>query len=121
MDLKTRKLVWSNPLGTARDSGPWGIRSMLPLTMGLPNIGGSVTTRGGLIFIAAAQEQTFRAIDIGNGTEVWSARLPAGGQATPATYWSQASGRQFVVLAVGGSVTLQTRLGDYLIAYALPR
>jgi quinoprotein glucose dehydrogenase len=120
VDLKTRKLVWSNPLGTARDSGPWGMRSMLPLTMGLPNIGGSVTTRGGLIFIAAAQEQTFRAIDIGNGTEVWSARLPAGGQATPATYWSQASGRQFVVLAVGGSVTLQTRLGDYLIAYALP-
>jgi len=121
VDLKTRKLVWSKPLGAARDSGPWGLRSMLPLTMGLPNIGGSVTTRGGLIFIAAAQEQTFRAIDIGDGKEVWSARLPAGGQATPATYWSPASGRQFVVLAVGGSVTLQTKLGDYLIAYALPR
>jgi quinoprotein glucose dehydrogenase len=121
VDLKTRKLVWSKPLGTARDSGPWGGRSMLPIPMGLPNIGGSVTTRGGLIFIAATQEQTFRAIDISNGKEVWSARLPAGGQATPATYWSQASGRQFVVLAAGGSKILQTKLGDYIIAYALPR
>jgi quinoprotein glucose dehydrogenase len=121
VDLNTRKLVWSKPLGTTRDSGPWGLKSLLPIPMGLPNIGGSVTTRGGLIFIAATQEQTFRAVDISNGTEVWSARLPAGGQATPATYWSRASGRQFVVLAVGGSVILRTKLGDYLIAYALPR
>jgi quinoprotein glucose dehydrogenase len=121
VDLKTRKLVWSKPLGTARDSGPWGLKSLLPIPMGLPNIGGSVTTRGGLIFIAATQEQTFRAIDISNGREVWSARLPAGGQATPATYWSRVSGRQFVALAVGGSVILRTKLGDYLIAYALPR
>jgi quinoprotein glucose dehydrogenase len=121
VDLRTHKLVWSKPLGTARDSGPLGLKSMLPIPIGLPNIGGSVTTRAGLIFIAASQEQTFRALDLSTGKELWSARLPAGGQATPATYWSDASGRQFVVLAAGGSKVLRTRMGDYLIAYALPR
>jgi glucose dehydrogenase len=35
---------------------------------------------------------------------------------------SAASGRQFVVVAAGGgSRTLQTRSGDYIIAYALPK
>jgi quinoprotein glucose dehydrogenase len=35
------------------------------------------------------------------------------------TYTSPA-GRQFVVIAVGGSSMFQTKRGDYVIAYALP-
>ncbi|WP_292152229.1 membrane-bound PQQ-dependent dehydrogenase, glucose/quinate/shikimate family [Brevundimonas sp.] len=120
VDLRSGKVIWNRPLGTARDSGPMGIASQLPITMGLPNVGGSVVTRGGLVFIAAVQERTFRAIDIRNGQEVWSARLPAGGQANPMTYRSNASGRQFVVLASGGHVPMGTKLGTSLIAYALP-
>lgn len=119
VDLRTHKLIWSRPLGTARDSGPLGIPSGLPFTMGTPNAGGAMTTRSGLIFIAATQERTFRAIDTRTGRELWSTRLPAGGQASPMSYQSR-SGRQFVVLATGGNLGLQSKLGDSIIAYALP-
>lgn len=89
--------------------------------MGLLNVGGPIVTRGGLVFIAAAQERTFRGFDLGTGREVWSARLPAGGQATPMTYWSGASDRQFVVIVAGGHVPLKTKLGTSLVVYALPK
>jgi quinoprotein glucose dehydrogenase len=120
IDLNTGKLVWKKPLGTIRDTGPLGIPAMLPIEMGVPNVGGSVVTRGGLTFIAATQERTLRALDTSSGREIWSARLPAGGQATPMTYWSDRSNRQFVIIAAGGKASLGSRKGDALIAFALP-
>lgn len=121
VDLRTGKVIWNRPIGTARDSGPLGIPMMLPITIGLPNVGGSIVTRGGLVFMAGVQERMFRAFDIRTGKEVWDARLPAGGQSIPMTYWSDQSKRQFVVVAAGGHVPLGTRLGKSLIAYALPK
>src|SRR5690606_14924158 len=56
IDLETREVLWDRPFGTARGDGPWGIPSMLPLTIGTPNNGGSVVTASGLIFIAAATD-----------------------------------------------------------------
>jgi quinoprotein glucose dehydrogenase len=49
---------------------------------------------------------------------LWRARLPAGGQATPMSY--EVNGRQYVVIAAGGHGSFGTKLGDYVIAYALP-
>jgi quinoprotein glucose dehydrogenase len=121
IDLRSHKLVWTRPLGTARDSGPNGIASLLPIPVGVPNAGGSITTAGGLIFIAATRERTIRALDLRTGAERWSASLPAVGQATPMTYWSDRSKRQFVVIAAGGNVVPGSRAGDAIIAYALPR
>ncbi len=43
-----------------------------------------------------------------------------GGQATPATYWSSKSNRQFVVIAAGGHPAFRSGSADALIAYALP-
>ena len=119
VDLTTHKLVWSHPLGTARDVGPFGIPTMLPIEIGTPIMGGPLTTRGGLIFIGSAQDNYLRAFDSSTGKQLWQVRLPAGGNATPMTYTSPA-GRQFVVIAVGGSSIFQTKRGDYVIAYALP-
>jgi quinoprotein glucose dehydrogenase len=121
VDLRSRKLLWSHPFGTGRDSGPLGIASHLPFTMGVPNMGGSVTTRSGLTFIAASQDNFLRAFETRTGREIWRARLPASGQATPALYRSPASGREFVVIAAGGHPALQTTPGNYLIGYTLPR
>jgi quinoprotein glucose dehydrogenase len=121
VDLTTRKLVWAKRLGTARDSGPWGIPSLLPITMGVPNNGGSLVTKSGLIFIGATQERTFRAFDVNTGKELWQARLPGGGQATPMTYRSAKSGRQFVVIAAGGFPLLGAKQSDAIVAYALPK
>ncbi len=119
VDLTTRRLVWTRPLGTARDSGPFGIRTMLPIEIGTPSMGGPLTTRGGLTFIAAAQGNYLRAFESSTGKQLWQVRLPAGGNATPMTYRSPA-GRQFVVITAGGSSIFQTKRGDYVIAYALP-
>lgn len=121
VDLASGKLVWSHPLGTARDSGPLGLPSLLPFKIGTPNLGGSVTTRGGVIFIAATQDKYLRAIDTATGRVLWRGRLPQAGQATPMTYLSSASGRQFVVTASGGHAFLGTRPGDAIYAFALPR
>jgi len=121
VDLRSGKVIWSKPLGTARDSGPWGIPSLLPITMGVPTLGGSLTTRSGLVFIGATIERSFRAIDVRSGEELWSARLPGGGHASPMTYWSAKSGRQFVVIPAGGAPLLGSKPSDAIVAYALPK
>ena len=121
VDLKTGKMRWQRPLGTAAGSGPFGIQSHLPIPMGVPNTGGSVTTRSGLTFIAATQERAMRAFDVNSGKLVWHVPLPAGGHATPMTYISKKSGRQFVVIAAGGNAPLSSGAGDYVMAFALPK
>lgn len=121
VDMKTRKLAWTKPIGSARDTGPFGLASGLPIPMGMPMFGGSMTTRSGLTFIGATQDRTFRAFDTATGKLLWSARLPAGGQANPMTYVSPSSGRQFVVISAGGHMMLRSPLGDAVVAYALPR
>ncbi len=121
VDLVSRKLIWARPLGTGQDAGPLAFRSRVPLPIGVPNNGGSMATRGGLVFIGATQEHNIRAYDIRTGREVWNARLPAGGQATPVSYWSARSKRQFVVIAAGGNMALLSKAGDSIVAFALPR
>jgi len=121
IDLKTRKLLWSIPLGTGKDSGPLGVPSRLPFTIGVPNLGGAISTRGGLVFIGATQDHYLRAFDSRTGKEVWRSRLDAGPQATPMTYMSAASGRQFVVIAAGGHFLLGTTHGDYVYGFSLPK
>jgi len=120
VDLDRRKIVWQQPLGTSRDIGPLTIPFHLPLPMGVPSIGGSVITKTGLVFIGATQERMIRAFDIRNGRMLWSSRLPAGGQATPMTFVSPHSGRQYVVIAAGGQKAVASKMGDYVIAFALP-
>jgi quinoprotein glucose dehydrogenase len=121
IDIRTRKVVWSVPLGTGHDNGPLGLRSMMPFTMGVPNLGGSLVTAAGLTVIGATTDDYLRIFDTKTGRELRRFRLPAGGQATPMSYWSTASGRQFVVIAAGGNGGMGTRVGDTIIAYALPR
>lgn len=119
IDVASGKVIWNKRFGTGRDSGPFGIPSEVPFTMGVPNIGGPITTRSGLVFIAATAERAIRAYDVRTGQELWKARLPGGGQATPLTYRSARSGRQFVVIAAGGKPKM-SKLGTKIVAYALP-
>jgi quinoprotein glucose dehydrogenase len=120
VDLNTRKLLWQKPFGTARDSGPLLLSTGLPIPMGVPNIGGAVVTASGLAFIGATQEHMIRAYDIKSGKELWKGRLPAGGNASPISYWSAKSGRQFVVIAAGGHGGILSGYSNQLIAFALP-
>ena len=86
LDLNTRQIVWRRTLGTSRNQGPFGIPSYLPVPSGVPNMGGSVTTASGLIFIAATADSTFRAFDLETGAELWHADLPRDGIAGPMSY-----------------------------------
>ncbi|MFT4077347.1 MAG: membrane-bound PQQ-dependent dehydrogenase, glucose/quinate/shikimate family [Asticcacaulis sp.] len=117
-DLKTGKTLWDHAFGDARRNGPFGLPSLLPITIGTPNNGGPAVTSGGLIFIAATTDNQFRAIDIRTGKTLWQTTLPAGGQANPMIY--EQNGKQYVVIMAGGHHFMKTPEGDYLIAYALP-
>ncbi|MBB3181057.1 membrane-bound PQQ-dependent dehydrogenase, glucose/quinate/shikimate family [Variovorax sp. Sphag1AA] len=121
VDLQGGQVIWSKPLGNGRDSGPLGMRTHSPFTMGVPNSGGTVTTRGGLTFIGATVDSMFRAFDTATGEQLWQSDLPGAGMATPMSYQSPTSGRQFVVIAAGGRASLKTRLSTKIVAYALPK
>jgi len=116
IDLKAGKRLWEVPLGTTRDRAPWPIW----WKVGVPNLGGSLVTASGLVFIAATSDNFIRAFDVKDGEEVWRARLPAGGQANPMTYRLSKDGRQFVVIAAGGNKNFGSKMGDSLVAFALP-
>ena len=120
-DLQTRKLLWSEALGTAERAGPLGLKSHLPFRMGAPGMGGALTTGGGLIFIGASQDSYLRAIDIGNGEVAWRDKLPTVGAAVPMTYRSPKSGRQFVVIVAGGYPGMDAPDHATVVAYALPQ
>lgn len=118
IDLATGQTLWDRPFGTARKNGPFGIPSYLPLDIGTPNNAGSVITAGGLIFIAAATDDLFRAIDIATGETVWQTALPAGGQSSPFVF--ESDGRQYVGLMAGGHHFMETPIGDHVLVWALP-
>lgn len=118
VDLRTHHILWQRRLGNASNSGPFDIALGLPFQLGAPNIGGSIVTQGGIIFIAASQDQYFRAVDEASGRVLWQVRLPAGGHATPMTYLGR-DGKQYVVIAAGGERSFHTQTGDDLIAYRL--
>jgi quinoprotein glucose dehydrogenase len=115
VDLTTGKVIWKHKNGTVRDNSP----VPLPLPMGVPSLGGPITTASGLAFLSGTLDQYLRAYDLGTGEQLWEGRLPAGGQTTPMTYTGK-DGRQYVVVMAGGHGSLGTRQGDYVVAYALP-
>jgi len=119
LDLAAGKgaIAWETTLGTTRDLAPVPI----PMPWGTPNLGGPLATAGGLVFVGAAMDDYLRAFDAATGVELWKARLPAGGQATPMSYRLRPDGPQFVVIAAGGHGRLGTTQGDALVAFALPR
>ncbi len=114
IDLDSGTKAWEVPLGTIQDNAP----AIVPnIKYGMPNLGGSIVTASGLIFVAAATDNYLRAFNINSGEELWRGRLPAGGQATPMTY--TIDGKQYVVIAAGGHGGLGTKIGDALVAFAL--
>ena len=113
VDLAAGEIRWQVRLGEHRELTARGV----PQT-GTPNMGGSIVTAGGLVFIGATKDERFRAFDSATGRVLWETALPFGGYATPATY--AVGGRQFVVIAAGGGGKLLTPAGDAIVAFALP-
>ena len=120
IDLNSQKLVWSRPIGTLADLDFLGINSGLQIPIGMPSLGGSVITGGGVAFIGTAMDRYFRALDTRTGETLWKDRMPVGATATPISYVAN-NGKQYVVISAGGSTyAVPKARGDYVIAYALP-
>ncbi len=115
VNVDSGEIAWRVPLGLTEELEAKGVHNT-----GAPNLGGSIATAGGLVFIAATNDSRFRAFDAHSGQELWSTVLDAAGHATPATYLAR-SGRQFVVIAAGGGGFFGSKPSDSVIAFALSK
>jgi quinoprotein glucose dehydrogenase len=114
VDMNAGTIRWQVPLGSFAPSVP----GMPP---GALSLGGPIVTASGLVFIAGSYDPYIRAFDIETGKELWKAKLPAAGHATPMTYRLTSNGRQYVVIAAGGHAKIEEQpVGDSLVAFALP-
>ncbi|HEX7978342.1 MAG TPA: pyrroloquinoline quinone-dependent dehydrogenase [Gemmatimonadaceae bacterium] len=115
VNLATGDFAWSVTLGVNDSLLARGV----PKT-GAPNLGGSIATAGGLVFIGGTNDRRFRAFDSRTGAELWVTKLEASAHATPITYRGERSGRQFVVIAAGGGGAFDRDQADVVAAFALP-
>ena len=102
VDLTTQKILWRRGTG--------------PLNLGFPHAAGSFITAGGLIFNAGVIDGRLRAIDTLTGDVIWQDELRGASDATPMSYVSPATRRQYVLVTVPGN----QETGGRVIAYALP-
>jgi len=116
IDLNKGEFRWRTVLGEYDELKARGV----PKT-GTPNLGGSIVTAGGLVFIAATNDLKFRAFDKDTGEELWMTRLPASGHATPITWRSPKTGRQYVAIAAGGGNKYNKVWDSKLVVFSLPR
>ena len=134
VDLTTQEIVWRRPVGTAAISLPGG-RVGVPLEMGTPFSAGSIVTAGGLIFNGGVMDGYFRALDLFSGEELFADPLHAASGATPMSYVSPKTGKQYVLLTLPGeaaigvgadhsgetdSTTAVNAGGGHVVAYTLP-
>ena len=113
LDLVSGEIAWKVPLGEYPQLVAKGVRNT-----GSLNFGGAVATAGGILFVAATADEKIRAFEKSSGRVLWEHQLPAGGYATPSVY--MVGGRQYIVIAAGGSGKNATKSGDAIIAFALP-
>ena len=103
VDASTGDVAWERPLG---------VTEQLPgdkQNTGRPGRAGVIATASGVLFIAATDDDRFRALDAASGEELWVERLEHRGNANPMTYQGT-DGRQYVVVSATDTVT----------AYGLP-
>jgi len=112
VNMNTGELVWKIPFGEFEELKAKGI----PAT-GRENYGGPVVTAGGVLFIGASSDGKFRAINKRTGKIVLEIDLPAAGVATPSIY--EVNGKQFIVIACGGS-KWGGKSSDAYVAFTLP-
>jgi quinoprotein glucose dehydrogenase len=120
IDLDSGGVRWRTPIGHSgellRRATGWPIGFLGQ--RGTPTLGGALTTRGGVTFIAAALDSRLRAFETATGKLLWEGRLPAPAKAAPMVYVRD--GRTYVVVAAGGDNTPVFGVSDAVVAFALP-
>jgi quinoprotein glucose dehydrogenase len=115
VDLASGDIAWRSVLGRIEALEAIGVRDT-----GSLNLGGSIATAGGIVFIGATNDSRFRAFDSKSGKLLWETKLEASGHTSPITYLGR-DGRQYVaMMAAGGGAFLNGGLSNSLVAFALP-
>jgi glucose dehydrogenase len=114
VNTATGDIAWRTPLGIVEELEAKGVHNT-----GALNLGGSIATASGLVFIAATNDNRIRAFESKTGKELWAGKIDADGQSTPVTFLGR-DGRQYVVIMAGGGSFWGAPAGDALIAFALP-
>ena len=109
LDMSAGKILWEAPLLNKRTDKVGDGQQM--------TLGGAMSTAGGITFIAATPDQMFRAFDTSTGKLLWEYELPATGNATPMSY--ELNGKQYVVVAAGGSDLVGSERADHIFAFSL--
>ena len=97
VDVNTGKVVWQTPLG---------ITESLPAdkqNTGRPNLGHSLATAGGLVFIGASDDNYFRAFETKTGKILWQQKLRS--PVRSIISYADANGRQIILAPVGDVMT----------------
>jgi quinoprotein glucose dehydrogenase len=114
VNTRTGDIAWRTPLGTVPALEEKGLKNT-----GALNLGGSIATAGGLVFIAATNDSRFRAFESKTGRLVWEQPIDANGHTIPITYLGR-DGKQYVaIMAGGGGGYFGGTPSDSLIAFAL--
>jgi PQQ-dependent dehydrogenase (methanol/ethanol family) len=79
-----------------------------------PMIGGILATAGGLVF-AGESNGWFKAYDATSGSILWQFQAGAGVNAPPSSY--EVGGKQYIVVAAGGNVQVDSKRGNNIIAF----
>jgi quinoprotein glucose dehydrogenase len=104
VNVATGDVAWQVPLGVTDALPPDKQRT------GRPMLAGAIATASGLLFIAATDDNRFRAVDTKTGQELWVAKLEKRGNANPMTYQAR-NGKQYVAIVAS----------DTLVTYALTK
>ena len=115
VNVHTGEIAWRVPLGRFEELEKMGIHNA-----GTPNMGGSIATAGGLVFIGGTLDNKFRAFDAKTGRELWATDVGAAAHSVPITYQGR-DGRQYVAVMVsGGGFLGDPTIPATLNVYALP-
>jgi quinoprotein glucose dehydrogenase len=115
VDVNRGEIAWKVPLGFVDSLKAQGFAKT-----GALNIGGSIATASGLVFVGASTDKRFRAFASKTGELLWETELEASAHSVPMTFLGK-DGRQYVVVCAGGGSFLNSPSGTKLVAFALPR
>jgi glucose dehydrogenase len=104
INVNTGDIAWRIPFGRVESLEALGI-----MNTGSYNIGGSVATAGGVLFIGATSDKRFHAYESKTGKLLWETKLPDIAYANPITYLGK-NGKQYVVIDANES----------MVAFSLP-
>ena len=114
VNTRTGDIAWRSTLGTMPSLEAQGVHNT-----GAPNLGGSIATAGGLVFIAATNDSRFRAFESRTGRLLWEQPIDANGHTIPITYLGK-DGKQYVaIMAGGGGGYFGGTPADSVMAFAL--